>query len=148
MKLSVITVHYVHTCGSQTSGRRPGSTLIPPTPAPTCGGGLMSITLGLCASPCFDRCTSSTTHTIHLTALDPSVLTDAVSPDDTNSELQKTIINRHQESLQLKGCSFGDHWSIKKKPKPSWAADSCVPDVYVSSSRLTNAQTAISLNWD
>lgn len=62
--------------------------------------------------------------------------------------LQKAIINRHRMSLLLRVCSFEDHWSTKRNQNLSWAADSCVPDVYVSSSRLTNEQTAISLNWD
>lgn len=102
-----------------------------------------NIALGLRAPVKTGRCTNTIPvtppHIIHLTALDPSALTDAVSPDDA----RRGAAEHDQEHVfVLRGLSE----NISKNKKNPSAADSCVPDVYVSCSRLTNEQTAIKLN--
>lgn len=55
-------------------------------------------------------------HIIRLRAPDPSVLTDAVSPDDSNSDRSAS----EKPSLTVNNvrvCSLEDHWSTKKKRK-------------------------------
>lgn len=132
-----------------------------PTPLHTCGAGLMSLlrlqraSLRVCVHMCtvdahmwhrLHHHTSFTSyHRIPACWLTPSPLTTVTAI----AALQKTIINSQQrEGLLLGGPLEYEKKKKKKKPESSWAADSCIPDVYVSGSRLTNEQTAISLNWD
>lgn len=112
-----------------------------------------NIALGLRAPVKTRRCTNvipvPPPHIIHLTALDPSALTDAVSPDDAHRSAAEHDQEQAPHEIPAQGFALrGLSENISKNKRNHSAADSCVPDVYVSCSRLTNEQTAISLNWD
>lgn len=142
-------------CKCQPDGRMPGST--PPPPPSRCvarDGWVCCNTLYQRAS--FRVCVHLLKHgdaqTRYRSHLHTSFTWQHLIPAHWRTPSPPTTLRSRTGECEFPAQGFLLQGSLEyiyiKKKKSHLAAESCVPDVYVSCSRLTNKQTAISFNWD